>query len=161
MFTVEGIRKFHGWTHSCINVVLDHVSTIPASDYAKELPGFGSPTLRQQVLHILNCEGFWIHMLQGLPYNDRKPDDCPAVSDARLLQQKVTDQTMAYLSGMSDQRLNSNTELHFPDGDMAIRTPALILHHMLTHAFHHKGQMVAMCRAMGRPVRDTDMNQFE
>jgi len=32
---------------------------------------------------------------------------------------------------------------------------------MLTHAFHHKGQMVAMCRALGRPVRDTDMNQFE
>jgi len=161
MFTIEGIRKLHGWTHSCLNVVFDHLSTIPASDYGRELTGFGSPTLRQQVLHVLNCEGFWIHTLQGLPYKDKSPAECPAVSDARLLQREVTGQTMAYLSGLSDERLNCDTELRFPDGDRAIRTPALILHHLLTHAFHHKGQMVTMCRALGHPVRDTDLNQFE
>jgi uncharacterized damage-inducible protein DinB len=32
---------------------------------------------------------------------------------------------------------------------------------VLTHAFHHKGQIVAMCRALGHPTTDTDLNQFE
>jgi uncharacterized damage-inducible protein DinB len=52
-------------------------------------------------------------------------------------------------------------QLHFSDGDTAVRTPALILHHLLTHAFHHKGQIVAMCRTLGHPAPDTDLNQFE
>ena len=52
MFTVEGIRKFHGWTHACLSLVLDHLATIPASDYAKEVPGFGFGTLREQAIHI-------------------------------------------------------------------------------------------------------------
>ena len=161
MFTLDGIRKFHRWTHASLDLLLDHLSTIPAGDYERELQGFGAPTVRQQVLHIFNCEGFWIHTLQGLSYGDRNPAECPALADARLLQQQVSQQTRAYLSSLTDQELNSNAELHFPDGDTAVRTPALVLHHVLTHAFHHKGQIVAMCRALGHPAPDTDLNQFE
>jgi uncharacterized damage-inducible protein DinB len=161
LFTVEGVRKLHGWTHSCLNVVLDHMSTIPADDYAKELPHFGFPTLRQQVIHVFNCEGFWIQTLQGSRHIDWTPDQFPTIADARRLQQQVTARTHAYLSSLSDHQVNTDTELHFPDGDIAVRTPALVLHHVLTHAFHHKGQMVAMCRVLGHPAHDTDLNQFE
>ena len=68
MFTLPGIRQFHGWTHASLTLLLDHLSTIPASEYAKEVPGFGFPTIRAQVIHILNCEGLWIHTLQALPF---------------------------------------------------------------------------------------------
>lgn len=161
MFTVEGIRKFHGWTHACISVALDHLSTLPAEDYVKEVPGFGFGTLREQAIHIFNCEGFWVQVLRGLPYVDRRPEACVAVADVRVLQQDVSGQTHAYLSNLTDQQLNANTELHFPDGDVAVRTPALVLHHFMTHAFHHKGQIVAMCRVLGYPAPDTDLNHFE
>ena len=161
MFTLDGIRQFHRWTHASFSLLLDHLSTIPATDYAKVLPEFGFPTLREQVIHVLNCEGFWIHTLQGLRYVDRNPAECTAVFDARLLEREVSHWTHTYLSSMTDQQLNNDTELHFPDGDVAVRTPALILHHILTHAFHHKGQIVAMCRALGHPAPDTDLNQFK
>jgi uncharacterized damage-inducible protein DinB len=161
VFTLDGIRKLHGWTHASLSLLLDHLSTLPASDYTKELSGFGSPTIRQQVVHVFNCEGFWIHVLQGLAFRDRNPADCLAVNDARLLQQEVSRQTLTYLSRLSGQQLNADTELRFPDGDIAIRTPALVLHHVLTHAFHHKGQIVAMCRVLGHPAPDSDLNQFE
>jgi len=161
MFTVDGLRKLHGWTHSCLNVLLDHVSNIPARAYVEELPHYSFPTLRGQMIHILNCEGFWIKTLQGSLHVDSTPEEFPSVADVRLLQGQVKERTHAYLSRLTDQQVNSNTELHFPDGDLAIRTPALVLHHVLTHAFHHKGQMVAMCRALGHPAHDTDLNQFE
>ena len=160
MFTLDGIRKFHHWTHASLNLLLDHLSTVPAEAYAKELPGFGSPSIRRQVLHIMNCEEFWIHALLHLPYKDREPADCPTIADARLLQHEVRGQTLEFLTGLSDQQLNTNAELRFPDGDVATRTPALVLHHVLTHAFHHKGQIVAMCRLLGHPAPDTDLNQF-
>lgn len=160
-FTLEGVQKLHDWTHASLNLLLDHLSTIPSSRYLEELANFGFPTLRSQVIHIFNCEGFWVHTLQGLRYVDRNRADFPAVADARLFQQQVSRRTLDYLSTLTDQRLNSDAELHFPDGDTAVRTPALVLHHVLTHAFHHKGQIVAMCRALGHPAPDTDLNQFE
>ncbi len=160
MFTVDAIRKFHGWTHASLNLLLDHLSTISPADYAKELPGFGHPSVRDQVVHIFNCEGSWILRLQGLSFDRRNSADLPAVMDARGLQQEVAAQTDAYLSGLTDEALNSDTELRFPDGDRDFRTPALIIHHVLTHTFHHKGQVVAMCRLLGYPAPDTDLHQF-
>jgi uncharacterized damage-inducible protein DinB len=161
MFTLDGVRKLHGWTHASLNLVLDHLSTMPTNDYVTELSGFGFRTLREQAIHIFNCEGFWVHTLQGLPYFNRTREDCTVLADVRLLQSDVSRSTHAYLSTLTDQQLNADAELHFPDGDFAVRTPALVLHHVLTHAFHHKGQIVAMCRALGYPAPDTDLNQFD
>jgi len=31
--------------------------------------------------------------------------------------------------------------------------------HVITHAFHHKGQIVAMLRILGYPAPDTDLQQ--
>jgi uncharacterized damage-inducible protein DinB len=161
VFTLPGVRKFYDWTHASLTLLLNHLSAIPATDYAKEVPGFGFPTVRAQVIHILNCEGFWIHTLQAIPFDDQDPANWPSVSDARLLQSQVSMRTLNYLSRLSEQNLIAPTQLHFPDGDVAVRTPALILHHILTHAFHHKGQIVSMCRILGYPAPDTDLNQFE
>jgi uncharacterized damage-inducible protein DinB len=161
MFTVDGIRQFHRWTHLCFDRTLDHLATIPAADYTRDVLGFGSANLRAQVIHNLNCEAFWIHTLQGLPYTDDDPNRFPTVADARALRDKVTSQTGSYLSALTEQQLNTPLQLHFSDEGTATRTPALILHHMLTHAFHHKGQMVAMCRILSHPAPDTDLNNFE
>jgi uncharacterized damage-inducible protein DinB len=161
MFSVDGIRKFHGWTHRSLGLVLDHLSTMPEDDYVREVSGFGFRTLREQTVHIFNCEGFWLRTLQRLPYADRTIAECPALADLRSLQKEVSESTLAYLSTLTDQELNADTELHFSDGDVAVRTPALVLHHVLTHAFHHKGQIVAMCRVLGHPAPDTDLNRFE
>jgi len=160
MFTLDGIRKLHHWTHASLTLLLDHLSTLPPDAFAKQLPSFGFNTIRKQVIHIFNCEGFWISTLQRIDYIDRMPADLPSISDVVRFQQETGRRTLQYLSALTDQQLNTDTELHFSDGNRAIRTPALILHHMLTHAFHHKGQIVAMCRELGHPPPDTDLNQF-
>jgi uncharacterized damage-inducible protein DinB len=38
-----------------------------------------------------------------------------------------------------------------------LRSPAFILLHVITHAFHHKGQIVSMLRILGYPAPDTDL----
>ncbi len=161
MFTLDGVQKFHSLTHSSLTLLLDHLSGIPLVDYGRVLPNFGFPTLREQITHIFNCEGFWIYTLQGLRYVDSKPAEHDTVADARILQQEVRTRTQAYLSSLTDRQLNTNTELQFADGDNAVSTPALVLHHVLTHAFHHKGQIAAMCRELGHPAPGTDLNRFK
>jgi uncharacterized damage-inducible protein DinB len=161
VFTLDGIRKFHGWTHASLDLVLDHLATMSTNDYVRQVSGFGFPTLRDQAIHIVNCEGFWVHTLQGLRYGNRTVEECPALADVRLLQKEVSRSTHAYLSTLTDEQLNANAELHFSDGDVFVRTPAFILHHVLTHTFHHKGQIVAMCRLLGHPAPFTDLSQVE
>lgn len=157
MFTLDGIRQFHSWTHASLTLLFDHLASLPKADYAKELPGFGYPSIRAQVVHLLGCEIRWVNRLRDTPNQSR----WPALSDARALQREAQARTLNYLSGLTDEQLNANTTLLFPDGDTTVRTPALILHHVFTHAFHHKGQVVAMCRILGHPTPDTDLNQFE
>ncbi|MGA8109972.1 MAG: DinB family protein [Acidobacteriaceae bacterium] len=157
MFTRDGILKFHGWTHASIRLLLDHLSTLPETDYVKILPGFGFSTLGEQVLHLLNSEGFWVHALQGLRYTDRNLTEYPLVADARVFEREISRQTHEYLSKSTDQQMNRDMEIRFPAGNLAVRTPALVLHHVFTHAFHHKGQIVAMCRLLGHPAPYTDL----
>ena len=88
MFTLDGVRKLHGWTHASLNLVLDHLSTMPTNDYVTELSGFGFRTLREQAIHIFNCEGFWVHTLQGLRYANRTVEECSVVADVRLRRRK-------------------------------------------------------------------------
>lgn len=161
MFTLDGMRKFHGWTHQSLTMVFDHLAPLPPADYKRELPNFGYASLHAQVVHLLGCEDRWVRRLRNLPGDSGDPARWPTVADARTLQSEVTRQTLDYLSGLTQPQLNTNTSLRFPDGDTAVSTPALVLHHVLTHAFHHKGQIVAMCRALGHPAPDTDLNQFE
>jgi uncharacterized damage-inducible protein DinB len=158
VFSVAGMHKLHDWTHASLDAVLAHLSHLPADDYLREVAGFGFPTLRDQVIHIFNCEGAWVHRLQGVAYTDQSPEDWPSIADARRLQKDTSQQTRAYLSTLTDQQLNTDAELRFSDGDIEFRTPALVLHHVFTHAFHHKGQIVAMCRALGHPAPDTDLS---
>lgn len=161
MFTLDGIRKVHAWTHASLSLLFDHVATLSADEYVREVPGFGYSSVRDQVIHLLGCEARWVRRLQGIPTGNWDAARWPSLAEARALQREASAETLDYLSGLTEQQINSNTELRFPDGEVAYRTPALVLHHVLTHAFHHKGQIVAMCRLLGHPAPDTDLNQFE
>lgn len=161
MFTADGMRKLHSWTHASLSLLLKHISALPPDAPKIELAGFGYNTVQEQVIHIFNCEGFWISILKGLSYVNRDPADLSGVDDILRFQRETSVRTLEYLATLTDEQLNAVAELNFSDGDRAFRTPALVLHHVLTHAFHHKGQIVAMCRTLGYPAPDTDLNQFE
>ena len=40
MFTLDGVRKFHSWTHASLDLLLDHLSTIASGDYGNEFPRY-------------------------------------------------------------------------------------------------------------------------
>jgi uncharacterized damage-inducible protein DinB len=39
-------------------------------------------------------------------------------------------------------------------------TPLQLFTHLLTHEFHHKGQIMTMCRLLGHIPPDTDVIRF-
>ncbi len=156
MFTREGIRAFHAWTHEKLDLLFDHAEKLPSELFVREMPGFGRASVREQLSHILGCEQFWLCNLQNLKLERVPASSHKAVADLKRLKRQVIADTHRYLDALSEQELNAET-FQPPGRTGPLRSPAFILHHVLTHAFHHKGQVVAMCRLLDFPAPDTDM----
>jgi uncharacterized damage-inducible protein DinB len=155
----SAILDLHAALHDCMGVVLDHVSTAPFDALTRELDGFGRPTVRDQIAHIFSAETAWVAALQLLPLRRFDPKSMSSVEDLRRAQREAIATTHGYLDSMDDQRLNRMLDRYHEDWNTPHRTPAYILIHVVTHGFHHKGQVVAMLRLLGYPASDTDMQR--
>lgn len=156
MFTKEGILALHGWTHERIDLLLDHAATLSPSDLARELPGFGQATLRDQLGHLLGAEERWVHRLQDLPLPQWT---ATTVESMRTAKARVKRETVAYVGRLSEAELNTKLTHQPKEWIGSVESPGFILHHVITHAFHHKGQVVAMFRLLGHPAPDTDLQR--
>jgi uncharacterized damage-inducible protein DinB len=159
MFTADGILYLHRLTHERLDTVLDHAASLPPGLFTRELAGFGFPSLRDQLVHMLSVEAGWVRALQDLPSANLAPDAFPDVEAVRLKKHSVFADTVAYIRSLSPERLNAALPSRPREWSGPLESPAFILHHVLTHAFHHKGQLVAMFRQLGFPAPDTDLQR--
>jgi uncharacterized damage-inducible protein DinB len=72
---------------------------------------------------------------------------------------RIREATRAYVSDLMEEQLNTTLSQRPVDWGGELRSPGFILLHVITHAFHHKGQIVAMLRIFGYPAPDTDLQQ--
>lgn len=155
MFSKESLREQHRRAHRSYSRLLDHVATLPPEALMTPLEGFGLPILRNQLLHIADSEAFWVSQLEGRPFIKWNYVAFTDVEAMRAAFERVAAATGAYLDQLGADEVNTSLELTFDDGTLTT-TPGLTLSHVITHGFHHKGQVVAMCRLLGHPAPCTD-----
>jgi uncharacterized damage-inducible protein DinB len=153
------ISELHACLHECVGIVLDHVAIMPPELWTKELAGFGKPTVRDQIVHVFSAEAGWVCGLQLLPYQRPDPASINTIGALRKLQQDVMTATTAYLGSLDERTLDAELDQYPERWIGPRRSPAFILLHVITHGFHHKGQIVAMLRLLGHPAPDTDMQR--
>ena len=153
------ILDLHAAMHECMEVVLDHVAGVPFDVLTQPLAGFGRPTIRDQIAHVFSAETAWVSALQLLPLRRFDAATLASVDDFRRAQREATATMLAYLDSTGERELNSELERYHEEWRSPHRTPGYILLHVITHAFHHKGQIVAMLRLLGYPAPDTDMQR--
>jgi uncharacterized damage-inducible protein DinB len=159
MFTKSGIIELHGATHDCLDVLLRHVATVPDNPLREPIAGFGFPTVWKQLVHILTVEESWVHDLQSKAFGGWREEDVPTIVALLAEKHRIRDATRAYVESLDERQLNTTLEKR-PEGWFGqLRSPAFILLHMITHTFHHKGQVVAMLRTLGHPAPDTDLQR--
>ncbi len=159
MFTEAGMRALHTWTHGCLDLLLEHARGLPPELFVRGIPGFGRGSVRDQFVHVIQNEAAWVHSMQDLPFTRWRPDDFPAPDSLIRAKREVSAATIAYLERLGETRLNETLD-HQPVVWVGpLRSPAFILTHILTHTFHHKGQIVAMFRILGHPAPDTDLQR--
>jgi len=159
MFTKSGIRELHGAAHESLDILLHHVEGVPASLLRVPIAGFGFPTVWKQLIHLLTVEEGWVHDLQDQAFAGWGEEDCTTLTALQATKSRLRDATRAYIDSLSVAELNT-TLAKRPEGWFGeLRCPAFILLHVITHTFHHKGQVVAMLRTLGHPAPDTDLQR--
>ena len=159
MFTRTGIIELHNAMHQRIDLLLRYVATVPEALPRKPISGFGHPTVWKQLVHILTCEEGWVHDLRNEPFDGWNEEDCPTMAALQSAKDRIQKATQAYVSSLTEAELNTTLAKRPVDWGGELRSPAFILLHVITHAFHHKGQVVAMLRILGYPAPDTDLQQ--
>jgi uncharacterized damage-inducible protein DinB len=157
MFSQAGIIELHAAMHERLDLLLRHVAVVPDDLHHKPIPGFGHPSIWKQLVHILTCEEGWVHDLQYKAFSGWHDEDCPAMTALQASKDRIREATRTYLRGLTEEQLNTTLAKRPVDWGGELRSPAFILLHVITHAFHHKGQVVAMLRILGYPAPDTDL----
>jgi uncharacterized damage-inducible protein DinB len=157
MFTKSGTIELHASMHERLDLLLSHVATVPGNLHHKQISGFGHSSIWKQLVHILTCEEGRNHDLQNKAFAGWDEEDSPTMADLLAAKDRIRKATRIYAGDLTEEQLNATLAKRPVDWGGELRSPAFILLHVITHAFHHKGQVVAMLRILGYPAPDTDL----
>lgn len=152
MFTSTDLREIHDRSHRSLKGLLAHCGAFPVEDLNREWDGFGYPTIRLQLHHLLGAERYWIGVLEGRVDADEDDPRYPTIASLGSLRDEVARSTAVYLRAASDEELNTPRAMNTWGGKVKTLTPAHVFLRTQTHAYQHQGQVAALCRLMGKPV---------
>ena len=152
MLDATALLDIHDRAHRSLAGLLAHVAGLDPADLDRELPGFGYPSIRQQLHHALGAERYWIGVLAGSFVIDDDGDAYPDAAALQRMRREVSEQTTGYLRRATATELNEARPLITWGGRERVLVPAHVVMRTVTHLFQHQGQVTAMCRLLGQPV---------
>ncbi|MCB9932934.1 MAG: DinB family protein [Planctomycetes bacterium] len=142
----------HQRTHRSLVKLLEHSAGFSSELLAQELEGFGYPSIRLQLHHVMGAEQYWVGVLRGLMLVDELEEDYASIDALRAFRQRVAGVTAEYLRGASEAELNTSRKvIAWGPREIAV-VPAQVILRTQTHIFQHQGQVAAMARLLGRPI---------
>ena len=129
--------------------LLKSLEKVPWEELTKDR-GFGWKSIRNCLVHILECEDFWVRkVLKKEPFEEYKFDDFNSIDDFRRRWEKLPKQTLDFAKSLSPAQLAEPREHVFSDGTSRKFTSEKAFIHILTHEFHHRGQIACLLRQAG------------
>lgn len=156
MYTPEALLDLHTRGHAGLRRLIAHCGAFDADALRRELAGFGHPSVHAQLAHVVGAEHYWIGVLHGVIDAEDRDDAYPTTDALEGWRAEVAARTAAYLRGASTDELNAPRAMTTWGGKAQVLAPARVFLRTLTHLYHHQGQVVAMCRLLGRPASGLD-----
>lgn len=156
MSTQDYLHEVHERVHRNLATLLDHCETLPEGSIDKEMEGFGYETIRLQIHHMLGAEEYWVGVIQGDFNADDDDHLYPTIDSLKQYREQVFQMGHDWLESASEDELLTARSMDTWGGKQKVMTPAHIFMRTQTHMYHHKGQVVAMCRLLGHPCSGTD-----
>lgn len=155
MYTSESLLDVHDRTHRSLAALFDHLAGMPPEDLEREHEGFGYPTVRLQLHHMIGAEHYWMTLLAGR-FVVTEEDAYPDLASLAAYRDEVAGLGRAWLEAATTGILNEPKTYETWGGNEKILVPAAVVMRTQTHHFTHLGQVLALVRLMGHPARGLD-----
>lgn len=156
MHAKEALLDLHERAHRSLAALLVHCRQLSPEEFDRELTGFGFPSVRLQLHHMIGAEQYWIGVLQGRVEVDDNASDYATVEAMETYRDQVRGATAEYLSAASTETLNTPRRMMTWGNKEHLLTPVHVFLRTVTHIYHHQGQVSAMCNLLGKPARGLD-----
>jgi uncharacterized damage-inducible protein DinB len=146
----------YDFVKSSRKVLLEYCTKISDADFISESSSFGRGSIRNLLVHVGNTYEFWIgkHAL-ALDMNFTEYITVTNAMQATDYFQSIDKLVATFIECFSATCFNDlviNT-----GGRTVIASPFKLFSHVITHEFHHKGQVLSLSRHLGYTPVDTDI----
>jgi uncharacterized damage-inducible protein DinB len=137
--------------------LFNYCETVKPDDLLKPLPTFDNQSMITRMMHSANCYLFWLaKCCMQENRHEFDIDEHQDISAVRQAYEQVNLMMNTYLHHFADSLAVARLFTR-PDGSQLTRSPLDIFTHVITHEFHHKGQVISMSRQLGYTPVDTDV----
>jgi uncharacterized damage-inducible protein DinB len=143
------------------HALFDYCAGMSREDLFKKVPVFNDNGISELLLHSANTYISWLGNFgldAGMAFHNIR--HVSSLNDIRLIYQQVDEVVADFLNKYAGNYLQSNTNYIAHKGITMTLTPLELFTHVITHEFHHKGQMLTMSRLLGYIPADTDVIRF-
>src|SRR4029453_13356622 len=141
----------HGRAHESLRRLIAFCGNLTNDELSRPLAGFGFPTVLSQLEHTIGAEVYWQTVVTRGYTEEATLPELPDVAPLEAFPQQTALVPRSYLERASEAELNSRRQMISDPGQTRVLRPADVIMRVVTHIFNHQGQVLAMCRTLGRP----------
>jgi uncharacterized damage-inducible protein DinB len=158
MYTRAALLDVHARAHESLRRLIVFCGGLTEDELHRPLRGFGFPTILGQLEHTIGAEMYWQTVLIRGYTEEATLPPLRDVAAIEAFRQQTAATTRSYLEGASEAELNSPRVMISDPGETRLLRPADVVMRTATHIFNHQGQILAMCRTMGKPNDEIDLD---
>ena len=136
-------------------VLFAYCRTISSTDFIRSNSAFGrGGSIRNLLVHIANTYEFWIGKLalrKDIVFSEYEASD--SIEEVVKLFDSIDGIMYEFIND-----LDNETDIEYEIDGLVSKTKLFkIFSHVITHEFHHKGQVLSLSRSLGYIPVDTDI----
>ena len=137
--------------------ILNAAANVTQEQFLAPAP-FPHGGLRGTLVHALFAEWIWRHRWEGVSPTVRlKPEDFPNFESLRARWMEEEKLLMAYVAGLTDERLHSKFRYTSTEGTPHERILWQAMAHLVNHGTQHKTEAAAILTGFGHSPGDIDL----
>jgi uncharacterized damage-inducible protein DinB len=158
MHTPAGLLDIHARAHESLRRLIAFCGDLTAEELRRPLNGFGFPTVLRQLEHTIGAELYWQTVVTRGYTEEATLPPLRDLADIEAFRQQTASTTRSFLERASESELNSPRAMISDPGETRVLRPADVIMRIVTHIFNHQGQVLAMCRSLGKPNDEIDLD---
>jgi uncharacterized damage-inducible protein DinB len=158
MYDRDALLDIHGRAHESLRRLIAFCQKLTAEELHRPLTGFGFPTVLRQLEHTIGAEVYWQTVVTRGYSEEATLPALPDLTAIEAFREQTAVVTRAYLEGAAEAELNTPRVMISDPGETRLLRPADVVLRVVTHIFNHQGQVLAMCRSMGKPNETIDLD---